>query len=43
MSSDFGAYGEENIAWRGEDVRGFSKILSNQTRIFRAVNTKAKS
>ena len=42
MSSDFGAYGEKNLAWKGEDVRGFAKILSNQTRIYRAVNKKGK-
>jgi len=38
MSPDFGAYGEKNLAWHGDDVRGFAKILSNQTRIYRAVN-----
>lgn len=43
MSPDFGAYGEKNLAWTGDDVRGFAKILSNQTRIYRAVNKKDKS
>jgi len=38
MSPEFGAYGEKNLAWQGDDVRGFAKILSNQTRIHRAVN-----
>jgi argininosuccinate synthase len=38
MSKAFGIYGEKNLAWRGEDVRGFAKIMSNQTRIYRAVN-----
>ena len=38
MSPEFGAYGEKNLAWRGEDVRGFAKILANQTRIYRSVN-----
>ena len=38
MSSQFGSYGEMNKAWSGEDVKGFSKILSNQTMIFRKVN-----
>jgi argininosuccinate synthase len=38
MSSKFGSYGEMNNAWSGEDVKGFSKILSNQTMIFTKVN-----
>jgi argininosuccinate synthase len=38
MSSAFGAYGEMNKAWSGDDVRGFSKIVSNQTMIHRKVN-----
>jgi argininosuccinate synthase len=38
MSSTFGSYGEMNNAWTGEDVRGFSKIISNQTVIHRLVN-----
>ncbi len=38
MSSDFGAYGEMNNAWTGEDVKSFTKILSNQTKIYYSVN-----
>lgn len=38
MSSKFGAYGEMNKAWSGDDVRGFSKIVSNQTMIHTLVN-----
>ena len=38
MSSAFGAYGEMNKAWSGDDVRGFSKIVSNQTMIHQMVN-----
>jgi argininosuccinate synthase len=38
MSSKFGKYGEMNTGFTGEDVRGFSKIFGNQTRIWRAVN-----
>lgn len=38
MSSKFGAYGEMNRAWSGEDAKGFAKILSNQTMIFMGVN-----
>lgn len=34
MSAKFGSYGEMNNAWSGEDVRGFSKILSNQAMIY---------
>lgn len=38
MSSKFGKYGEINNAWSGEDVKGFSKIISNQTMIYHRVN-----
>jgi argininosuccinate synthase len=38
MSSKFGAYGEMNLAWSGEDVKGFTKIMANQTMIFNSVN-----
>lgn len=38
MSAKFGSYGEMNNAWSGEDVRGFSKILSNQTMIYSKIN-----
>ena len=37
MSSKFGKYGEMNTGFTGEDVRGFSKIFGNQTRIWEAV------
>ncbi len=37
MSSRFGKYGEMNIGFTGEDVRGFSKIFGNQTSIWNAV------
>ena len=40
MSSVFGAYGEMNKAWSGDDVRGYSKIVSNQTMIHRKVNNQ---
>ncbi len=40
MSSKFGKYGEMNNAWSGEDVKGFSKIISNQTMIYHRVNEK---
>lgn len=38
MSSKFGKYGEMNNAWSGEDVKGFSRIVSNQTMIWHRVN-----
>lgn len=38
MSSEFGAYGEMNNAWTGEDVKGFAKISGNQSSIYRKVN-----
>lgn len=38
MNSGFGDYGEVNKGWTGEEVRGFTKILGNQTKIFNAVN-----
>ncbi|MBR9999464.1 MAG: argininosuccinate synthase [Cyclobacteriaceae bacterium] len=38
MSSKFGAYGEMNLAWSGEDVKGFTRIMANQTMIFNTVN-----
>jgi argininosuccinate synthase len=38
MSSKFGAYGEMNSGWTGEDVRGFSKIFGNQLKIFNTVS-----
>lgn len=38
MTPDFGAYGEMNKNWDGEDVKGFTKIMSNATKIFNHVN-----
>lgn len=40
MNSKFGNYGEENKAWTGEDVRGFTTILANQMKIYYSVNKK---
>lgn len=42
MSSRFGKYGEMNTGFTGKDVRGFSKIFGNQTRIWHAVNERKK-
>ncbi len=38
MSSKFGSYGEMNKGYTAEDVKGFTKILGNQTAIFHKVN-----
>ena len=34
MKTDFGEYGEVNKAWSADDVKGFTKILANQMKIF---------
>jgi len=34
MSSKYGQYGEMNLAWSGDDVKGFTKIMSNQNKIY---------
>ncbi|MEO9967236.1 MAG: argininosuccinate synthase [Reichenbachiella sp.] len=39
MSSTFGQYGEMNNGWSGEDVKGFTKILANQSKIFNSINS----
>lgn len=39
MSSKFGKYGEENLGWSGDDVKGFTKIFGNQTAIFHQVKS----
>ncbi|HMV08712.1 MAG TPA: argininosuccinate synthase [Cyclobacteriaceae bacterium] len=41
MSSKFGKYGEENLGWSGNDVKGFTKIFGNQTAIFHQVKADA--
>lgn len=38
MSSKFGKYGEMNLGWSGDDVKGFSKIFGNQTMIYNQVS-----
>ncbi len=42
MNAGFGVYGEMNNAWSGEDVKGFTKILGNQTKIWQHVNSEVK-
>ena len=43
MSAKFGKYGEENLGWSGQDVKGFTKIFGNQTAIYQAVTKDAES
>lgn len=38
MQSAFGQYGETNTGWTGQDARGFTKILSTQSKIFNAIH-----
>ncbi|MCK5469663.1 MAG: argininosuccinate synthase, partial [Cyclobacteriaceae bacterium] len=40
MSSEFGVYGEMHKGFTGEDVKGFSRILSNQVMIYNKVKEK---
>ena len=40
MKSDFGVYGEEQKAWTADDVKGFTKILGNQMKIYHSVQNK---
>jgi argininosuccinate synthase len=42
MSSKFGKYGEMNLGWSGDDVKGFSKIFGNQTMIYNQVKDSTK-
>jgi len=34
MKTDFGEYGEVNKAWDANDMKGFTKILGNQMKIY---------
>ncbi len=40
MNSAFGEYGETVKAWTADDVKGFTKILSNSLKIYHTVNKK---
>lgn len=42
MKTDFGEYGEINRAWSADDVKGFTKILGNQMKIFYNVQKRNK-
>lgn len=39
MQSSFAEYGESNKAWTAEDVKGFTKIMSNALQLHRSVNS----
>jgi argininosuccinate synthase len=43
MSSKFGKYGEMNLGWTGDDVKGFTKIFGNQVAIYHQVKQEAES
>lgn len=40
MKTDFGEYGEINKAWTAEDVKGFTKIMGNQMKIYHNNQTR---
>ncbi|MCF6360465.1 MAG: argininosuccinate synthase [Cyclobacteriaceae bacterium] len=40
MTNDFGAYGEMNKAWSGDDVKGFTKVMATQHQIFNHITSK---
>ncbi|MBP6230935.1 MAG: argininosuccinate synthase [Paludibacteraceae bacterium] len=42
MKTDFGEYGEMNKAWSSDDVKGFTKILGNQMKIYYNIQAKNK-
>lgn len=42
MSAKFGKYGEMNLGWTGEDVKGFTKIFGNQVGIYYQVKEEAE-
>ncbi len=38
MNAGFGEYGETVTAWTADDIKGFTKIMSNSLKIYKAVN-----
>ena len=38
MNSGFGEYGETVSAWTADDIKGFTKIMSNSLKIYKSVN-----
>ena len=43
MSAKFGKYGEMNLGWSGDDVKGFTKIFGNQVAIYHRVVEELKT
>lgn len=42
MSAKFGKYGEMNLGWSADDVKGFTKIFGNQVSIYHHVKEEAE-
>ncbi len=42
MNNSFGEYGEVSRAWTADDVKGFTKILGNQMKIYHDINNRNK-
>ena len=42
MSSKFGNYGEMNLGWSADDVKGFTRIFGNQVGIYHQVREEAE-
>lgn len=42
MSAKFGKYGEMNLGWTADDVKGFTKIFGNQVGIYHQVKEEAE-
>ena len=40
MKTDFGEYGEISKGWTADDVKGFTKILGNQMKIYHNIQVK---
>ncbi len=43
MSAKFGKYGEMNLGWTGDDVKGFTKIFGNQVGIYHQIEKEVQS
>ena len=42
MKTSFGEYGEQSRAWTADDVKGFTKILGNQMKIYHDIQKRNK-
>lgn len=40
MNAGFGQYGEMSSGWTGDDVKGFTKLLGNQLKIYQTVQQR---